>query len=90
MTEQSQAADQPLPGIPAEADEPAGYAGAVGAADADADAVRSGADLDDGADRGDIDELQANAREANPVPTGIDDVRADIERSGGDPGDAGR
>jgi hypothetical protein len=47
----------------------------VGASDAAADAVRAGADVN--LDRAD--------RESDGVPVGRDDLRADIERSGGDP-----
>jgi hypothetical protein len=47
----------------------------VGASDAAADAARAGADVN--LDRAD--------RESDGVPVGRDDLRSDIERSGGDP-----
>ena len=47
----------------------------VGESDADADAARAGADVD-------LDRAQ---RDSDGVPVGRDDLRADVERSGGDP-----
>jgi len=62
----------------------------VGAADAEADAVRSGADADtttanSGADlaEGGWDEVAADRNDQERV--GLDDARADAERTGADP-----
>ena len=47
----------------------------VGEADAEADAARSGADVD----------IARAEPDSDGVPVGRDDLRADVERSGGDP-----
>jgi hypothetical protein len=47
----------------------------VGESDAAADAAGSGADVD----------LDRAERDSDGVPVGRDDLRADVERSGGDP-----
>jgi len=49
----------------------------VGASDAEADAIRAGAD----------DDLSETSRDSDGVPVGEADVAADIERAGGDPDD---